>query len=69
MFIVRGQKKQSKATNMFYNLKYNLISSQKLYFHGFQKPEYTSIFFVIMHPPRGPKGRGVAPIGATRGVH
>ena len=23
----------------------------------------------IMHPPRGPKGRGVAPIGASRGVH
>ena len=23
----------------------------------------------IMHPRRGPKGRGVAPIGATRGVH
>ena len=26
-------------------------------------------FGVIMHPTRGPKGRGVAPIGATRGVH
>ena len=25
--------------------------------------------YIIMHPPRGPKGRGVAPIGATRGVH
>ena len=24
---------------------------------------------VIMHPPRGQKGRGIAPIGATRGVH
>ena len=24
---------------------------------------------IIMHPPRGPKGRGVAPIGAMRGVH
>ena len=29
----------------------------------------TSVGGVIMHPPRGPKGRGVAPIGATRGVH
>ena len=26
-------------------------------------------FAIIMHPPRGPKGRGVAPIGATRGMH
>ena len=24
---------------------------------------------IIMHPRRGPKGRGVAPIGAARGVH
>ena len=24
---------------------------------------------IIMHPPWGPKGRGIAPIGATRGVH
>ena len=26
-------------------------------------------FVIIMHPRRGPKGRGVAPIGAMRGVH
>ena len=27
------------------------------------------LYFIIMHLPRGPKGRGVAPIGAMRGVH
>ena len=29
----------------------------------------TLIKRIIMQPRRGPKGRGVAPIGATRGVH
>ena len=24
---------------------------------------------LIMHPRRGPKGRGIAPLGAMRGVH
>ena len=24
---------------------------------------------IIMHPRQGPKGRGVVPMGATRGVH
>ena len=24
---------------------------------------------LILNPSRGPKGRGVAPMGATRGVH
>ena len=32
-------------------------------------PGHVLRFFLIMHPLRGPKGRGVAPIGATRGVH
>ena len=34
------------------------------------KPFYLHISCTfIMHPPRGPKGQGVAPIGATRGLH
>ena len=27
------------------------------------------IIIIIMYPRRGPKGRGVAPVGAMRGVH
>ena len=41
-----------------------LGSKQKL--HWFKHVMVTQ---VIMHPPQGPKRRGVAPIGATRGVH
>ena len=27
------------------------------------------MFYFIMHPPEGPKVRGVAPVGAMLGVH
>ena len=51
--------------------------------HKIQPPDYwggimvtykfkeyeAEVYQIIMHPPRGPKGRGVAPIGATQGVH
>ena len=40
----------------------------KFFKFGFSTDINDMVHF-IMHPPQGPKGLGVDPIGATRGVH
>ena len=42
--------------------------TSEIFLEGIQT-QYKAPIVIIMHPLRGPKGRGIAPTGAMRGVH